>query len=246
MKKRKSSKVDKIYAEPIVNLQDFEFNAQVANVFQDMLERSIPGYFFMLELVKLLTGRFAKPNTNIYDLGCSLGETIKHTYASLPSNCQVIGVEKSLPMVEKCISNLESIKSKENIVIRHEDLLDTKIENASLVIMNLTLQFIPPEDRDAVLKKIANGLMDDGLLILFEKVNFEDADEQSFLNRLYSDFKLANGYSKLEITQKRQALENVLIPDTIPKIKKRVKRSGFRKIELISQCLNFSGLIAMK
>ena len=112
--------------------------------------------------------------------------------------------------------------------------------------MNLTLQFIPLEDRDAVLKKIANGLTDDGLLLLYEKVTFEDADEQLLLNRLYFDFKLANGYSKLEIAQKREALENVLIPDTIPELKRRTKRSGFRKTEVISQYLNFVGLIAVK
>ena len=246
MKNRASSKVDKVYAKPISDLQDFEFNSQVAVVFQDMLERSIPGYFVMLELTKLLTERFAKPNTNIYDLGCSLGETIKHVHASLPNNCQVIGVEKSLPMVEQCKANLEPVQNKANIAIRHEDLLDTKIENASLVIMNLTLQFIPLEDRDAVLKKIANGLTDDGLLLLYEKVTFEDADEQLLLNRLYFDFKLANGYSKLEIAQKREALENVLIPDTIPELKRRTKRSGFRKTEVISQYLNFVGLIAVK
>ena len=117
-------------------------------------------------------------------------------------------------MVEKCKANLESLQYKSNIAIRHEDLLDTEIENASLVIMNLTLQFIPLKDRDAVLKKIANGLTEGGILILFEKVTFEDADEQSLLDRLYFDFKLANGYSKLEIAQ-REALENVLISDTI-------------------------------
>ena len=149
-------------------------------------------------------------------------------------------------MVEQCKANLEPVQNKANIAIRHEDLLDTKIENASLVIMNLTLQFIPLEDRDAVLKKIANGLTDDGLLLLYEKVAFEDADEQLLLNRLYFDFKLANGYSKLEIAQKREALENVLIPDTIPELKRRTKRSGFRKTEVISQYLNFVGLIAVK
>ena len=246
MKKRDSSKVDKVYAEPITDLKDFEFNSQVAGVFQDMLERSIPGYFVMLELTKLLAGKFAKPYTNIYDLGCSLGETIKYIHAFLPSDCQVIGVEKSLPMVEKCKANLESLQHKSNIAIRHEDLLDTEIENASLVIMNLTLQFIPLKDRDAVLQKIANGLTDGGLLILFEKVTFEDADEKLLLDRLYFDFKLANGYSKLEIAQKREALENVLISDTIPELRRRAKRSGFRKTEVISQCLNFAGLMAVK
>ncbi|MAI41899.1 MAG: carboxy-S-adenosyl-L-methionine synthase CmoA [Gammaproteobacteria bacterium] len=246
MQKRKSSKIDKVYAKHIAELQDFEFSTQVANVFPDMLQRSIPGYSFTLDLIELISRQFAKPNTNVYDLGCSLGATIEQIYKCLPKTCQIIGVENSSAMVKQCKTNIEPVNRQSNIVIRHEDLRDTKIENASVVVMNLTLQFIPVKDRDSVLKKIANGLIEGGVLILCEKVNFDDAYEQSMLNNLYVEFKRAQGYSELEIVQKRAALENVLIPDTISELKKRAKRSGFTKAQLISQCLNFVGLIAVK
>jgi len=189
-----NKKEDKVYANPIAPLPAFEFNAQVADVFENMIERSVPGYRLALDTIALLTDRYAQPETNCYDLGCSLGAATLRMRQQLPSSCHVIGVDTSKDMVERCLTNVDRDHSQATIEIRLQDLRDTQIENASVVVLNFTLQFVPDDDRDNVLKRIADGLNDNGVMVLGEKISFEDPEEQLLLETLYYDFKRLNGY----------------------------------------------------
>ena len=246
MKPKTNSKEDRVYAKPVEEPGAFEFNAQVADVFENMIERSVPGYPLILDIIGISTEHFAQPNTHCYDLGCSLGASTLQIRQHLPDSCQLIGIDNSLDMVERCKANVARDNSPAAIEIRHEDVRTTRIENASVVVMNFTLQFIPEADRERVLKNISDGLVEGGVFLLCEKVKFDDNDQQTLFENLHLSFKRLMGYSDLEIAQKRAALENVLIPNTIDELKERAVRAGFSRTELVVQCLNFVAILAIK
>ena len=246
MVRKADPKEDKIYAKPIDQLEAFKFNAQVADVFQNMIERSIPGYHLILDIIGLTTEHFAQSNTHCYDLGCSLGASTLKMGQHLPMSCMAIGIDNSSDMVERCKANVARDQSQAKIEIRHEDLRTTIIENASVVVMNFTLQFIPEADRDNILKGIADGLVDGGVFLLCEKIKFGNDAQQALFEDLHLSFKRLMGYSDLEIAQKRAALENVLIPSTITELHECASRAGFSRTELIIQCLNFVAILAIK
>ena len=162
------------------------------------------------------------------------------------SDCLIIGVDNSAPMVERCKQHLATFKSDIPVEIRQGDIQDTDIENASVVVLNFTLQFIEPVDRLALLTKIYQGMRPGGVLILSEKFRFEDNEVNDLLVELHLDFKRANGYSELEISQKRTMLENVLRADTIPSHKERLQQAGFEHIDVWFQCFNFGSIVAIK
>ena len=246
MKPKANSNEDRVYATPVGEPGAFEFNAQVADVFENMIERSVPGYPLILDIIGLSTEHFAQPDTNCYDLGCSLGASTLKIRQHLPDSCQVIGIDNSLDMVERCKANVARDNSQAPIEIRHEDVRTSRIENASVVVMNFTLQFIPEADRENVLKNISDGLVEGGVFLLCEKVKFDDNGQQTLFDNLHLSFKRLMGYSDLEIAQKRAALENVLIPNTIDELKERAIRAGFSRTELVIQCLNFVAILAIK
>jgi tRNA (cmo5U34)-methyltransferase len=157
---------DRVYAEPLPNTPAFEFNGQVADVFENMIDRSVPGYGLMLDMIALMTAHFAQPGSNCYDLGCSLGASTLRIRQQLPASCNVIGVDSSPDMVIRARRNVERDHSEAGIVIALQDARETPIENASVVVMNFTLQFIPDEDRSRLLRRIADGLNDNGILVL--------------------------------------------------------------------------------
>jgi tRNA (cmo5U34)-methyltransferase len=237
---------DDVYAEPVGQLQAFEFNAQVADVFENMIERSVPGYALILDLIGVATEHYAIPNTNCYDLGCSLGASTLRIRQHLPASCHVIGVDSSADMVQRCRTNVELDHSQASVEIRQQDIRETTFDNASLVVMNFTLQFIADEDREPLLQRIAAGMVDGGVLILCEKICFEDPQQQSFIDDLHLAFKRYRGYSNLEISQKRAALENVLVPNSLATHRQRLQRAGFSQVDQIVQSLNFVTLLARK
>ena len=241
-----ASRKDTVFSAPLKRVDEFQFNAQVADVFENMIQRSVPGYALLLEMSGMLTGRYAQSGTNCYDLGCSLGASTLKIRQNLPGNCLVIGVDNSAAMVEKCRNNIHRDHSQAAVEIRLEDLQDTMIENASLVVMNFTLQFIADEKRSAVVKQIASGINSGGILIISEKIKFEDAAKQELMTALHLEFKKHHGYSDLEIAQKRASLENVLVPNTIAGHIDRLKAAGFSTVELIVRCLNFVSFLAIK
>ncbi len=239
-------KEDKVYSEPRAKVDAFEFDGQVADVFENMISRSVPGYPLLLDLLEVLTEQFAQSNTNCYDLGCSLGASTLRIRQHLPPSCHIIGVDTSPSMVERCKNNIARDHSSATAEIRLQSLQETKIENASIVALNYTLQFVPDTERLEILKRIAQGLVPGGVLILSEKVRFEDEVTQQATTELHHAFKKHQGYSDLEIAQKRASLENVLVPNTLRQHKKRLRDAGFVSIDMFLKCFNFISLVAIK
>ncbi|MGM0599750.1 MAG: carboxy-S-adenosyl-L-methionine synthase CmoA [Candidatus Rifleibacteriota bacterium] len=240
-------RTDKIFARELEKLSEFKFDEKVAEVFPDMLRRSIPGYGAIINMIATLTRRFAQSDTNLYDLGCSLGAAAISMHEGLEQpGCNIIAVDNSQAMINRCNSGIEEVYTAHKINFICGDILDIDITNASVVVLNFTLQFVDPRYRCALLKKICSGMTSGGVLILSEKVKFEDSRVNELLIDTYHAFKRANGYSELEISQKRTALENVLIPESVKEHRDRLIRTGFKSAEQWFQCFNFMSMLAIK
>ncbi len=237
---------DKIYAKPRAQVENFAFDSQVADVFDDMIRRSVPGYAMTLSLLGIIAQRYAQPQTRIYDLGCSLGAGIVAMAPAVVSNVHFVGIDNSQAMLDRCQQNVARLQPTRQAELHCQDIQETPIENASIVVLNFTLQFIPKERREALLARIRQGLTPGGILVLSEKIQFEDDRIQNNMTDLHHDFKRANGYSDLEIGQKRAALEKVLVPETLATHQTRLQRSGFSRSETWLQCFNFASLLAFK
>lgn len=243
---------DTLYAQPLDTLVDFNFDEKVARVFPDMINRSVPGYASIVAMTGILAAEFYQQGSTCYDLGCSLGASSLAMAKSISSeSVNIIAVDNSLAMItqaQELIQRSDTDKPQISKTIQFicDDINQIEITNASVVVMNFTLQFIAPEHRSALLEKIQQGMNSDGILILSEKLNYEDKAQQQLLIDMHHFFKKANGYSSLEISQKRQALENVLIPETLEQHKQRLQQAGFKQTEQWFQCFNFASLIAIK
>lgn len=241
---------DRIYATPQEQVADFVFNEAVVRVFPDMIKRSVPGYPTIVENLGVIAGQFAQPHSALYDLGCSLGAVSqalrRHVQAE---GCRVVAVDNSSAMVERCREYLYAQDSMFQELLPVEvveaDICQLEFQPASVVALNFTLQFIPREQRLALLTRIRQALLPGGALILSEKLRFEDAEEHALLGELHIAFKRANGYSELEIAQKRSAIENVMKPDSLAEHRERLAAAGFSKVIPWFQCLNFASLIAL-
>lgn len=238
---------DTIFSAPIDKLGDFTFDENVAEVFPDMIRRSVPGYSNILTAIGMLAERFVTSDSQVYDLGCSRGAATLSARRNIKRpNVKIIGIDNSQPMVERARQHLSAYHSDIPVEILCDDIRNIRIENASMVILNFTLQFLPPEDRPTLLENVYRGLNPGGLLILSEKFRFEDETADNLLIDLHHSFKRANGYSELEVSQKRAALENVMRLDSINTHKVRLKNVGFSHVELWFQCFNFGSMIALK
>ncbi|MDZ7660834.1 carboxy-S-adenosyl-L-methionine synthase CmoA [Thiohalophilus sp.] len=248
---------DKIYASPQPMIVDFAFDEKVAGVFPDMIRRSVPGYETVISLLGLLAERYAKPDSRIYDFGSSLGAaTLSMRQRIAHDSCRIIAVDNSTAMTERCRQFLaqddsgikdSGIKdSGVEVDVICADIRDIKVEQASLVVLNFTLQFIPQAERQALLDQIYAGLLPGGALVLSEKLAFDNDNEQQFQSDMHLAFKKANGYSELEISQKRTALEKVLVPDSFETHRERLQQAGFKEVHQWFQCFNFASLLAVK
>lgn len=238
---------DNIFSAPIENMGDFTFDERVAEVFPDMIQRSVPGYSNIITAIGMFAQRFATENSNLYDLGCSLGAaTLSMRRNIKAAGCKIIAVDNSSAMVERCSLHINAYRSETPVEVMEADIRDIDINNASMVVLNFTLQFLSPEDRRQLLEKIYQGLNPGGILILSEKFIYEDQTNHELLIDLHHDFKRANGYSELEISQKRSAIENVMRPDTIATHKQRLADIGFSHSEVWFQCFNFGSMFAIK
>ncbi len=238
---------DDIFAEPLAQVQDFRFDDQVAEVFPDMIQRSVPGYHTIIQTIGKLTSRFQQPDSHYYDLGCSLGAaTLAMRRNISAANSRIIAVDNSSAMVERCERHLQAFRSDVPVEVKLADIRQQPIANAAIVVINFTLQFLPEEDRDALLSRVYQGLKPGGLLILSEKLLSADNTANELLIELHHDFKRANGYSELEISQKRSALENVMKPDTLAEHQQRLQQAGFASQTLWFQCFNFCSMVALK
>jgi tRNA (cmo5U34)-methyltransferase len=239
-------KKDTVYAQPLDSVGAFTFDNRVADVFENMINRSVPGYPLLLDLIGQLTAKYAQPDSNCYDLGCSLGASTLKIRQQLPASCHVIGVDNSAAMVERCRTNMSRDNSQASIEIREESMQTTDFTNASIVVLNFTLQFIPDEQRPDLLARIAENMRPGGAMILSEKICFEHQSQQTQMTTLHHDFKRHCGYSDLEIAQKRASLENVLIPNTEQQHLERLKQAGFRSAQMYLRCFNFASFLAIK
>jgi len=225
----------------------FAFDEAVAKVFPDMIQRSVPGYATIIAMTGLMAGRYAQAGSNLYDLGCSLGASTLAMCKNISrSDCNIIGIDNSAAMLERAQRHLDAEKSTVPISLKCAELQETRIENASVVVLNFTLQFVEPEQRDAVIEGIYNGLRPGGIMVLSEKVTFEDTHLDQLNIDLHHEFKRANGYSDLEIAQKRDAIEHVLLPETLKQHKQRISNAGFGSCDVWFQCFNFASLVALK
>ncbi|MCK5818434.1 MAG: carboxy-S-adenosyl-L-methionine synthase CmoA [Psychromonas sp.] len=239
---------DKIYSKQQNNIDEFSFNEQVVEVFPDMIKRSVPGYEKIIETIGILTKKCAIANSNLYDLGCSLGAATMAMRRGLShtTECNIIAIDNSQAMINRCQQYLAAYKSQTPVTLVCDDICNIKIENASVVVLNFTLQFLTPEKRLSLLTHIYNGLLPGGVLVLSEKFVFDDPINHQLLIDLHLDFKRNQGYSELEISQKRSSLENILIADTVDEHYGRLRLAGFKHNNLWYQCFNFGSIISIK
>ncbi|NRA21922.1 MAG: carboxy-S-adenosyl-L-methionine synthase CmoA [Oceanospirillaceae bacterium] len=241
-----TNKTDNLYAATI-DQQSFSFDGQVAEVFPDMIQRSVPGYDQILKNTAKFAARFVTANSHCYDLGCSLGASSLAMSAGIKADqVKIIGVDNSQAMLARCQHHIEAFKHSTEIELQCGDILDFPIENASMVVLNFTLQFIDQAERAELLDKIYKGMNPGAVLLLSEKICFEDAADNALMIDLHHQFKRENGYSELEISQKRSLLENVLVPDTLEQHTARLAKVGFSRSRCWFQQYNFVSIFAIK
>ena len=235
---------DKLYIDEKGGDEPFRFDASVARVFPDMLRRSIPGYAASIEAIGSLAARYVQPGTRCYDLGCSLGAaSLAMLQGSRTPDFHIVAVDNSEAMIDRCA---EVVAGHDNIELALADVRDIAIENASMVVLNYTLQFLDPGSRNALIRRICAGLVPGGLLVLSEKVVDEDPNIEELLVDLHHEHKRRNDYSQLEISRKRAALENVLIPETVAAHRQRLADAGFAHSAVWLRYFNFVSIVAIK
>lgn len=238
---------DTVFDQKDKPVGDFAFNAKVADVFDDMVSRSVPFYEEIQRMTSELAGDFAKPNSVLYDIGCSTATTLLALDQVVDPAVNFIGIDNSADMLAKARTKVAAAGTERRMEFVTADLHQgLYLENASVITMLLTLQFVRPLYRERVMKMIFNGLNDQGCLILTEKLT----SENTIFNRLfidhYYDFKRRNGYSDTEIAKKREALENVLIPYRLEENIELLRWAGFRQVEVFYRWYNFCGILAVK
>jgi len=232
---------DEVYRTHRGDLVDFTFDASVAAVFPDMIRRSVPGYDSVVPLSGLIAAHYASAGSVCYDLGCSLGATAISIERALgDKRCRIVAVDDSAAMLDRA----RSLHTGSCIEWQQGDVCTVPIENAGAVVMNYTLQFVAPADRLTLLRRIRAGLRDDGVLIVTEKIVADDAWVADLEERLHTEFKLANGYSTLEVAAKRSALERVLLPDSPQQHVERFAAAGFARAHAWFRCLNWMSWLA--
>lgn len=245
-----SNSRDELYCLPRERVGDFAFDDAVADVFPDMIARSVPGYGSILSMIEQLAARFAQPGSHVYDLGCSLGAATLLMRPRLHASCRLIAIDNSPAMVARLESKLSecvnSTVKQCDVELLLADVRDLPIAHASFVVLNWTLQFIPPEQRQSLINAIFDGMLPGGALLLSEKVCFEHTGQQELLSGLHHDFKRAHGYSELEISQKRTALEKTLVPESLTAHCQRLAIAGFSVVAPWFQCFNFVSILAVK
>jgi len=238
---------DEVFKDAINKVTDFKFTNKVAGVFDDMVNRSVPFYEEMQRMIGELTIDHYQDNSYVYDLGCSTGTTMIYMNESVPQHMPFIGIDDSQAMLDKCREKLDAAGITREIMLEIADLNENiSLKHASVVILCLTLQFIRPLNREKLLKQIFDGLLPGGALVIIEKILAEDSAFNRDFIKYYYDMKRRNNYSDIEISQKREALENVLIPYKLSENISLIRNAGFTHCEVFFKWYNFSGFIAKK
>lgn len=241
---------DDIYALRRDHVGRFEFDDQVADVFPDMIARSVPGYGSILSVIEQLAVRFVRERTNVYDLGCSLGAATKLIRRHAPPSATIHAIDSSSAMIERFRHAVEMEANQSSnaceLKLHLADICDVEFANASLIVLNFTLQFVAEHHRERLLRRCADSMVPGGALLLSEKLAFEDKAAQQLLGELHLDFKRSCGYSEMEIAQKRSALEETLIPETLHQHCERLTAVGFDIVVPWFQCFNFASILAVR
>ncbi|MBI4208768.1 MAG: carboxy-S-adenosyl-L-methionine synthase CmoA [Deltaproteobacteria bacterium] len=238
---------DQIYQKKSRRIDNFDFGQKTTQVFDDMLNRSVPFYSEMQRMIGEIASEFAVEGTRIYDLGCSTCSTFLSINDPIPQGVTFIGVDSSREMLKKGEEKLLQSGFSRKYELLCQDLnKGVPISNASVVIMNFTLQFIRPLYRERVIAEIASGLNNNGCLILIEKVLSQNSTINRLFIKFYYDFKKRNGYSELEIAQKREALENILVPYHFDENRELLLQNGFKGCDMFFRWYNFCGVLAIK
>lgn len=242
-----SGSVDQLFAEAPPQSNDFAFDARTASVFDDMVSRSVPFYGEFQRMATELAGDFAVPDTNLYDLGCATGTTLLALEDGVDPSVTFVGIDNSAEMLARAQQKMDALPSgRERRLIRGDLNDDFTIENASVVILLLTLQFVRPLHRGRVIKTIYDGMNPQGCLIIVEKLTEPDTLFNRLFIKYYYEMKRRHGYSEMEISKKREALENVLIPYRLEENEALLRSSGFSKFQTWFRWYNFCGMIAVK
>lgn len=241
-----TDKSDTIYST-LQNNAPFTFDQRVAEVFPDMIKRSVPGYQTIIKHIEKFANRYVKSGTNCYDLGCSLGAaSLAMSHGIKSEQCKIIGIDNSKAMLERCQQHINAFKHQTEIELHLGDITEFALSNASMVVLNFTLQFIDKTQRIDLLTNVYQALNPDGILVLSEKIHFNDPAINQLMIEVHHEFKKENGYSDLEISQKRNSLENVLIPETLEEHVNRLKSIGFKSVNCWQQQFNFMSMVAIK
>jgi tRNA (cmo5U34)-methyltransferase len=238
---------DNIYQHPKAPVPPFEFDAQVARVFDDMIQRSIPFYPEILRQQVRLIQQHYRAGTRIYDLGCSNGNLGLALCRQMgPTPFKMIAVDNSAPMLDLYQERLGSVPAGERIRLHNQDIRMVALETSSVVVLNFTLQFLDLGERDALMQRIRQSLIPGGVLLFCEKITHDQKPMADLQQTFYHTFKRENGYSDLEISQKREALEKVLIPETLAQHLTRLHRVGFKTMDVWFKWFNFAALVVLK
>jgi len=235
-------KQDKVFNKPIE--KKFEFDEAVASVFDDMLSRSVPFYDEVRKLVIALILTEQKEGLKVLDLGSSTAKFLLDLYTKMEVKMQLKGLDNSQAMLNRAEQKCHAFGAK--IDLELADMLSYDYQEEDIIVANYTLQFIRPMQRMELVKKIYEGLKNDGVFIFSEKVVFKDKKLDKDLIDIYYDYKKEQGYSDYEIAQKREALENVLIPFTIEENIQMCKDAGFKNVDTVFQWSNFVTFVSRK
>jgi tRNA (cmo5U34)-methyltransferase len=238
---------DKIFKTKIEKSSDFKFDESVVNVFNDMVVRSVPLYSEIQRMIAEISQEYACPGSSIYDLGCSTGTTLIALDKVVDSSARFVGVDESKEMLDKCKTNFVENNPRRQMNVVHADLNHgVIIDNASVVILCLTLQFVRPINRPRLLQSVYKQLQPGGALILVEKILCENSAFNRQFIKYYYKMKKRNNYNEMEIAQKREALENVLIPYKISENIQMLEEAKFKSSEVFFKWYNFAGIVATK
>ena len=238
---------DRIFEQAPEGMDSFVFDQRVVRVFPDMINRSVPGYGLILPMLAVLARRCVQPSSRVYDLGCSLGAVTRVVRQAVEAkDVRYIAVDNSADMLARFREELGAGPQVEDVDMVLADIAAIDMQNASLTVLNFTLQFIERDQRLALLQKIAQATLPGGALILSEKIRFDDAQEQQLQTEWHHDFKRSQGYSDMEIARKRDALERVLLPDTETEHLQRLQAAGFATAVRWFQCFNFVSYLAVR
>jgi tRNA (cmo5U34)-methyltransferase len=238
---------DEIFSNGEFSSGSFRFNDQVASVFDDMANRSIPFYQEVIRLISEAALRFVPEKGHIYDLGCSTGNTLIQISRVLHGRgVSLKGYDPAVAMLKKATEKASTFTFSQDIVFSEGICKDADTSNADMILLNYTLQFINQAERPEMVKKLCDSINPGGVLILSEKLRQEDKAIETFNTEVYEKFKAGNGYSHLEIANKRQALENILVPRSLEDNRQLLLDAGFSRVEILFKWLNFTTLIAFR